>query len=93
MLNFYDLKEDLNKQLENCDEFFRKEENRFLVFMYLLYVCEKRLGNKKYNFKIEPKPKGCITIDIISRRKLFDKPIVITKQKIKRHAKLYELPE
>ena len=89
-IDFYSLREELDEQLKNCDPFFQEKEHRILVHFYVYYVCQKRLGKGKYNCRVTPTPKGDIIIDIISKRKRLD-PIVITKRKIMRHSKEYDL--
>ena len=90
MVDFNALREKINKQLNKCDPFFRKPENKALVLFYVYYYCQKHLGKINYDCDVTPTPKGGINIDIVSARKRVN-PLVITKQKIKRHAKEYEL--
>ena len=93
MTDFSELWKELDEQLEQCDPFFQEPLNKALVRFYIMYECEKRLGKKKYNWKVTPTEKGDIMVDIISSRKRLDPPLVITKRKIRRHAKAYELPD
>jgi len=89
MVDFHSLRKEIDEQLDKCDLFF--QEHKIFVHMYVYFIIwQKQLENKKYNFRIEPTEKGNIMIDIISSRKRL-KAIEITKQKIKRHAKEYEL--
>ena len=90
MVDFCSLCEEIDKQLDNCDPFFHQAEHRVMVHFYVYYACQKKLGKRKYNFRVTPTKKGDIMIDIISSRKRL-KALEITKRKIKRHAKEYEL--
>jgi len=92
MIDYNELKEEVYKQLKNCDPFFRKPKYRELVHFYVYNACQERLGKRKHNCRITPTKKGDIMVDIISSSKRLN-PFVITKRRIESIAKKFELPE
>jgi hypothetical protein len=94
MINYNELKEEVDKKLKDFDSFFQKDEHRLLIFMYIMYVCEKRLGKKEYRFTLAKNgnKKEEILVDIETDGKNL-KPFVITERKINRLAKECSLPE